>query len=180
MLEEEPRAERPTTVTPIRAGAAGAAPAGRKSQMQDAHVLVPDELRKALRANVRRGCDVPPVLKIFSPAGAATWLIHSVESDHDTLFGLCDLGMGFPELGSVSLQELQETTVPVRVLINGERHVDFRMQMERDLHFRPAHSMEVYAEAAREHDHITENRSHLEEASRRCQVRKPGRGRRKR
>ena len=50
---------------------------GRKPQMEDAHVLVPDEMRKQLRANWRRSANIPPVLKIFSPVGAATWLIHS-------------------------------------------------------------------------------------------------------
>ena len=40
------------------------------------------------------------VLKIFSPAGRATLLIHSMDSDNDTMFGLCDLGMGSPEMGA--------------------------------------------------------------------------------
>ena len=142
----------------------------RKPQMQDAHVLVPDELRKQLRANWRRSGNVPPVLKIFSPVGAATWLIHSADSrEPDFLFGLCDLGMGFPELGSVSLEQLRELRVPMRIVINGREEVTARMRLERDLHFRPRHNLEVYADAAMRAAGITENPKALEESARRYQ-----------
>ncbi|WP_425462840.1 DUF2958 domain-containing protein [Mesorhizobium norvegicum] len=39
-------------------------------------------------------------------SGSATWLLTQIDADGDTLFGPCDLGLGFPELGSVSLAEL--------------------------------------------------------------------------
>ena len=142
-------------------------------------MLVPNELREQLRRNGRKSASsAPPVLKIFSPVGAATWLIHSQEpGEPDILFGLCDLGMGFPELGSVSLQELRELEVPARLVINGRDEVTFRMKLERDLHFRPRHSLEVYAEAALEAGQITENPQALEEAELRLGHRRPGRGR---
>ena len=47
-----------------------------------------------------------PVVKFFTPDAGATWLITELDSDGDTMFGLCDLGLGFPELGYVSLSEL--------------------------------------------------------------------------
>lgn len=54
--------------------------------------------------------DHPPVLKLSTPDGAATWLISEVDSDDpDRLFGLCDLGQGFPELGYVSLAEISSS-----------------------------------------------------------------------
>ena len=144
----------------------------KKPEAEDAHVLVTQELMKQLRANARRGSEVPPVLKIFSPAGSATWLILSIEKDEDTMFGLCDLGMGFPELGYVSLQELRETDVPIRLRINGENEVKLSLPLERDLYFQPTHALEVYTEASRKHDCITEQHEQLDEASQRCDVRK--------
>lgn len=53
--------------------------------------------------------DFEPVVKIFTPDAGATWLLSEIEpEDHDIAFGLCDLGMGFPELGSVRISELEE------------------------------------------------------------------------
>lgn len=43
--------------------------------------------------------DHHPVLKLFNPAGPAIWLIYAMEADGNTLYGLCDLGFGEPELG---------------------------------------------------------------------------------
>ena len=47
--------------------------------------------------------------------------------DQDIAFGLCDLGMGYPELGSVSLSGLQA--------VRGR----LGLPVERDLHFRTEH-----------------------------------------
>jgi hypothetical protein len=44
--------------------------------------------------------DFKPIVKLFCPWGGATWLLSELDpDDHDLAFGLCDLGMGFPELG---------------------------------------------------------------------------------
>jgi len=43
----------------------------------------------------------------------------------DLAFGLCDLGMGVPEPGSVSITELTSVAGP------------FGLKIERDLHFSP-------------------------------------------
>jgi len=54
------------------------------------------------------GRDHAPVFKLFTPDANATWLISECDPDDpDRLFGLCDLGLGFPELGWVSLKEIE-------------------------------------------------------------------------
>jgi hypothetical protein len=52
--------------------------------------------------------DHKPVVKIFDPCGAGTWLITESNPDEpDLLFGLADLGMQCPELGYISKSELE-------------------------------------------------------------------------
>jgi len=50
--------------------------------------------------------DFEPVVKLFTADGNATWLLTELNPDRDLAFGLCDLGLGEPELGYVSLHEL--------------------------------------------------------------------------
>ena len=118
--------------------------------------LVTPELREQLIANgKRREEDHVPVVKFFNPVGAATWLITEMDPDeNDHLFGLADLGMGFPELGSVSLSELQGYRSPLGLGI------------ERDLYFRPRYPLSVYTEAARSAQRIVETGPELEDAAR--------------
>ncbi|WP_429275229.1 DUF2958 domain-containing protein [Novosphingobium gossypii] len=53
--------------------------------------------------------DPAPVVKLFTPDAGATWLLTEIDpTDHDRAFGLCDLGLGEPELGYVSLHELAD------------------------------------------------------------------------
>jgi Protein of unknown function (DUF2958) len=47
-----------------------------------------------------------PVVKLFTADGNATWLLSELNPDIDLAFGLCDLVLGEPELGYVSLVEL--------------------------------------------------------------------------
>ena len=74
--------------------------------------LFTEEQMAQLLANGRRSQDFEdfdpmPVVKLFTPDGDATWLLSQVDpNDHDYAFGLCDLGLGSPELGHVSLTEL--------------------------------------------------------------------------
>ncbi len=85
-------------------------------------ILLPPETRFALRANDinRRAAasadktepDPVPVLKLFNPLGAATWLATELGEDGDTLFGLADLGFGCPELGYFSLSEIRAVRLP--------------------------------------------------------------------
>jgi len=84
-------------------------------------ILLPPELRFALRANDinRRAAeqkgerfDPVPVIKLFNPLGAATWLATELADDDDTLFGLADLGFGCPELGAFSLSDIASVRLP--------------------------------------------------------------------
>jgi hypothetical protein len=55
--------------------------------------------------------DFEPIVKLFCSWGAATWLLSELDPEcTDIAFGLCDLGMGCPELGSVNLAELAGVT----------------------------------------------------------------------
>ncbi len=127
--------------------------------------LLTPELRQRLLANAAahhqamqhglREPDPAPVVKFFNPCGAATWLFSELDSDGDTLFGLCDMGFGCPELGSASLAEIASVTVA------------FGLKIERDLHFAAIHPLSVYAEAARQHGGIVENDTTLAEAAQR-------------
>ena len=127
--------------------------------------LILEEHKKKLKANWPRGGKEPPVVKIFNPTGTATWLIHSMDpNDEDTMFGLCDPGLGFPELGYVSLSELQGGRPNIRIIIDG-RTLEMPIFLERDKYFQPTHSLQVYAEAARAENHITERSNHLDRAA---------------
>ena len=117
--------------------------------------LVTDDIKARLLANWSdQHEDHAPVVKYFDPAGAATWLITEMSpKDNDILFGLCDLGMGFPELGYVSLGELES--------VKGR----FGLGLERDLHFEARYLLSVYAEAARQAGRITESERALAHAA---------------
>ncbi len=81
--------------------------------------------------------DFAPVVKLFTPDGACTWLLSEIDSEYpDLAFGLCDLGMGCPELGSVSLSEL--------AAVRGS----LGLPIERDLHFSADKTLTAYAEEA--------------------------------
>lgn len=81
-----------------------------------------------------------PVVKLFCPWGAATWLLSELDPDEpDIAFGLCDLGMGSPELGCVRLSEIAAIRGPGGLTI------------ERDQHFKPTKSLTAYADEARQH-----------------------------
>jgi hypothetical protein len=105
--------------------------------------LLNEELTRQLVANhqtgqYREGYDPQPVVKFFNPAGAGTWLIASMDPHTRVMFGLCDLGMGFPELGLVLFDELADYRSP------------FGLGIERDLYWTPTKTLSEYtAEAMR-------------------------------
>jgi hypothetical protein len=92
--------------------------------------------------NAESGIDFKPVVKLFTPDGNATWLLTELEPDSDLAFGLCDLGLGEPELGYVSLIELRS--------VRGA----LRLPIERDMHFEADKTLSAYAEEARAHGRI--------------------------
>lgn len=113
-------------------------------------MLLTPELHAVLRANDAAAIlsledyDLAPVVKLFNPCGAATWLVTELQDDDDTLFGLADLGFGCPELGYFSLNEIASIRLP------------FGLGIERDLSFRGLFPLSVYAEAAHRTGAITE------------------------
>lgn len=77
--------------------------------------------------------DFQPVVKLFNPVGSGTWLLTELEPERpDIAWGLCDLGMGCPEFGTVSLSEL--ASVRLRCGLG----------IERDLHFKANQPISAY------------------------------------
>ena len=116
--------------------------------------LLTKELREKL---LRNGCeqakvkgtkaekDFWPVVKLFYPAGSSTWLITELDpEDEDVAWGLCDLGMGCPEFGTVRISELESFRGP------------FELRIERDKFFEAKAPISRYIDAARDAGTITE------------------------
>lgn len=102
-----------------------------------------DRLARNGRANAERIADdgdtqdFKPVVKLFMPCTGAIWLLTETDpEDPDIAFGLCDLGFGCPELGSVRLSELESV------------HGPLGLSVERDLHFTPNGPLSRYAAKA--------------------------------
>ena len=118
--------------------------------------LITDSERQQLLANgraqrqaIRYGAgdcipaDPHPVVKLFTPDAGATWLLTELDpDDEDLAFGLCDLGLGEPELGHVRLSELANARGPLR------------LRVERDRHFEADKPISAYAAEAHEHRRI--------------------------
>ena len=83
-----------------------------------------------------------PVVKIFTPDASATWLFTEYNSEYRILFGLCDLGLGFPELGYVAMDEL--------LTVRGQ----LGLPVERDEGFEANKTLLEYAKNARIESHI--------------------------
>lgn len=116
-------------------------------------LLLTQDQRTRLIANGQSRGDHAPVVKFFNPVGSGTWLFSELDEDGDILFGLCDLGFGCPEMGSVSLAEIAAVTLP------------FGLTIERDLCFEGRFPLTIYADAARVAGSITENETRLEAAA---------------
>ena len=81
--------------------------------------------------------DFLPVVKLFTPDAGCTWLLTEIDpEDPDICFGLCDLGVGCPELGYVSLSELAS--------VRGR----LGLPIERDRHFTATKTLSAYADEA--------------------------------
>lgn len=93
--------------------------------------------RRAAAARGRDPGDAAVLAQAFSPDGGATWLLAEIDpEDPDLAFGLCDLGLGCPELGHVSLIELAGTRGRLG------------LPVEIDRHFRPDRTLLTYAREA--------------------------------
>lgn len=87
--------------------------------------------------------DFEPVLKLFCPWGAATWLISELNPENNIAFGLAYLGGGYPELGLIPINELAAMEHP-----SG-------LRIERDIHFSAnVQLLSSYAKSARKLGYI--------------------------
>jgi len=93
----------------------------------DALDLMPDWLLRhipPLYAQDGKGRDATVFVNWFG--GPCTWLITEYDPAERIAFGWCDLGLGFPELGYVSLDEVRVLRIP-----------PIGIRIERDLYFTP-------------------------------------------
>jgi hypothetical protein len=80
-----------------------------------------------------------PVVKLHTLDAGAVWLLVSLDEDGNQAYGLCDAGTGFPELGAVSLSDLEGI------------HGPHGMRIVADPHFKARQSLSAYvAEATRD------------------------------
>jgi hypothetical protein len=72
--------------------------------------LTPEQLASLYRHGDARLRGVPvdtsPVVKLYTPDAGAVWLLTELDVDGDRAYGLCDVGLGSPELGHVRLSDL--------------------------------------------------------------------------
>ena len=112
--------------------------------------LITAEQRAQLLANGRahaagQPVDPLPIVRLFTPDAHATWLLTELDpQDGDTAFGLCDLGLGMPELNTVRLSELAS--------IRGPQN----LPVERDLYFAARRPLSEYVRLAQENGSITD------------------------
>jgi len=112
--------------------------------------LIPDDERDQLLNNgaaAARGeeWDPLPVAKLFTPDAHAAWLLTELDpADSDTAYGLCDVGIGSPELGYVRISDLEAMRGP-----NG-------FPVTRDPHFVPRRTLSDYALRAKEDGSIND------------------------
>ena len=89
--------------------------------------------------------DPLPVVRLFTPDAHVTWLLVSLDpADSDTAYGLIDLGIGMPALGTVKLSDLAGIVGP-------------RQQpVMRDRYFQAVRPLSEYVRLAQENDAITD------------------------
>lgn len=105
--------------------------------------LLTEEQRAQMLANGRIAADggthdPQPVVKLFTPDAHATWLLTELDPDDgDTAYGLCDIGIGMPELGTVRISDLESIVGPLK------------QPIARDLYFTAKRTLSEYTELAR-------------------------------
>jgi hypothetical protein len=112
--------------------------------------LVTDQQRAQLLSNgharaVDAQADLWPVVRLFTPDAHATWLLAALNpADGDTAWGVCDVGIGIPELGTIKLSDLATIVGPQQ------------MPVRRDLHFHAVRPMSEYLRLAQANGSITD------------------------
>ncbi|MGV7186991.1 DUF2958 domain-containing protein [Xanthomonas axonopodis] len=108
-----------------------------------------DELARLLANGRARALgqlvDPLPVVRLFTPDAHASWLLASLDpADGDTAWGLIDLGIGMPALGTVKLSDLAGIVGPRK------------LPVRRDRYFQAARPLSEYVRLAEENGSITD------------------------
>ncbi|NYT25572.1 DUF2958 domain-containing protein [Alcaligenaceae bacterium] len=114
------------------------------------HQLITDEERAQLLTNGQarvagQAIDPLPVVRLFTPDAHLIWLLTELDpEDGDTAYGLIDLGLGMPELGTVPLSALASIVGPRK------------QPVMRDRYFQAARPLSEYVRLAQENGSITD------------------------
>lgn len=89
--------------------------------------LITEAQRQQLLANgaasVRDGRSDPfPVVKLHTLDAGAVWLLTELGPDGDEAYGLCDAGLGVPELGRIRLSALEQMRGPRGLPVAADPH----------------------------------------------------------
>ncbi|WP_066095152.1 DUF2958 domain-containing protein [Xanthomonas massiliensis] len=112
--------------------------------------LITDEERARLLANGQaraagQAIDPLPVVRLFTPDAHVTWLLSELDPiDGDTSFGLIDLGIGGPALGTAKLSDLAGIVGPNK------------QPVMRDRYFQATRPLSEYVRLAQENGSITD------------------------
>ena len=104
--------------------------------------LTTEEERRQLLAHGKaraagHAIDPVPVVRLFTPDAHLTWVLAALDpADGDTAYGLIDLGLGMPELGTVKLSDLASIVGPRK------------QPVMRDQYFQPTRTLAQYARLA--------------------------------
>ena len=102
-------------------------------------------MENGIESQENHACNHWPVVKLFTPDAGCTWLLSELDPEEpDIAFGLCDLGLGFPELGYVSISEIAR--------LRGS----LGLPVERELGFKATKSLLEYSKDARNAGRIVE------------------------
>jgi len=107
--------------------------------------LMTKEIEKAfkkypLKSQANMGDEMKVVAKFFDPMGSSTWYATEGQKDGGDfmMYGLADLGMGFPEFGYWTLGQLEEVAgIPRKMNINGRMVAVRSLPIERDIYLTP-------------------------------------------
>lgn len=104
-------------------------------------LTTPDERAQLLANGAARAAgqsiDLLPVVRLFTPDAHATWLLAALDpAEGDTAYGLIDLGIGMPALGTVKLSDLTAIVGPQQ------------RPVLRDLYFHAARPLSEYVRLA--------------------------------
>ncbi|MDD1791427.1 DUF2958 domain-containing protein [Burkholderia gladioli] len=112
-------------------------------------IVTADERARLLAHGAARAAgqhlDPLPVVRLFTPDAHVTWLLVSLDpADGDTAYGLIDLGIGMPALGTIKLSDLAGIVGPRK------------LPVRRDRYFRAARPLSEYVRLAKENGSITD------------------------